>query len=162
MTDTALELAERQIHECPTIRVPLTGVVVGLTEPHEVAEALHDLREVKRQLEDVRALLEAALRLEAQHQGTKTLHLGRLDATITGGTENTYDTELLMEGLRAEGLPEERLTKAVEQIVSYKVNQRILKQLAGANAGYAAAIDAAQMTVDKPWHAYVKPAGGHL
>src|SRR5580765_1053490 len=115
MTDTALELAERQIHECPTIRVPLTGVVVDLTEPHEVAEALHDLREVKRQLEDVRALLEAALRLEAQHQGTKTLHLGQLDAVISGGTRNDYDAELLQQLLRDAGLPEHRLAEAVEE-----------------------------------------------
>ena len=55
MTDTALELATRQIQENPTIRVPLTGVVVDLTEPTEVAQALEDIRGLKRQLDDVRA-----------------------------------------------------------------------------------------------------------
>ena len=67
-----------------------------------------------------------------------------------------------MEGLREEGLPEERLAQAVEQIVSYKVKALVLRQLAAANLGYAAAIDAARMTTEKPWRVYIKPAGGHL
>jgi hypothetical protein len=162
MTDTTLELAERQIHDCPTIRVPLTGVVVDLTEPHEVVQALEDIRAVKIELENVRRLFEGALILESKHQGTKTLHLGNLDAVISGGPTSQFDTELLQEGLRAAGLPEDRLAKAVEQTVSYKPKQLVLKQLAGANPDYAAAIDAARTIVETALRVTVKPAGGHL
>lgn len=158
MSDMALELAAAQLDDTPTIVVPLTGQLIDLTRPLEVAGALHDLRELKRQLDELRALLEGVLRLEAQRQGTKTLHLGSLDAVVSGGSRREYDAEFLAGLLREAGLPEERISEAIVETVSYKVNQLVLKQLAGANADYAAAIELAQTSVEAPWRVTVKGA----
>ena len=153
-----LELVAVQMEETPLIMVPLTGQLLDLTSPLEVAGALRDLRDVKRQLDELRSFLEGVLRLEAQRQGTKTLHLGSLDAVVSGGIRREYDAELLTVLLREAGLPEERISEAIVETVSYKVNQLVLKQLAGANADYAAAIELAQTFVDAPWRVTVKGA----
>jgi hypothetical protein len=156
--DTTLSLVEAQIADTPSIVVPLTGQVVDLTRPVEVAGALQDVREVKRQLDELRSLLEGVLRLEALRQGTKTLHLGPLDAVISGGERSEYDAELLSERLRDAGLPEDRLAEAVVQTVSYKVDQRVLRQLAAANPAYKTAVDKSRTVVDTPWRVSVKGA----
>ncbi len=158
VTDLALELAAAQLDDTPQIVVPLTGQIVDLTRPVEVAGALNDVRDVKRQLDELRALLEGVLRLEAQKQGTKTLHLGSLDAVVSGGTRSEYDAELLAELLRDAGLPEDRISEAIAETVSYKVNQLVLKQLAAANPDYQAAIELAKTTVETPWRVTVKGA----
>ena len=158
MVDVGLELVAAQLDDTPTIVVPITGQVLDLTRPFEVAGALADLRDLKRQLDELRTLLEGVLRLEAQKQGTKTLHLGSLDAVVSGGTRREYDAELLVELLRDAGLPEERIADAVVETVSYRVNQLVLKQLAAANANYAAAIELAETTVEAPWRVSVKGA----
>jgi hypothetical protein len=132
--------------------------VIDLTRPVEVAGALQDVREVKRQLDELRALLEGVLRLEALRQGTKTLHLGPLDAVISGGERSEFDAELLTERLRDAGLPEERIAEAVVQTVSYKVDQRVLRQLAAANPAYRTAVDKSRTVVDTPWRVSVKGA----
>jgi hypothetical protein len=155
---TTLEHVEAQINETPTVVLPFVGTIVDLREPVEVAEALTHVREVKRQLDELRALLEGVLRLEAQKQGTKTLHLGPMDAVVSGGVKPEYDIELLQERLRAAGLPEERLSEAVVETVSYKVNQRVLKHIAGANPDYAVAVEAARTWVESPWYVAVKGA----
>ena len=154
--DRSLELALVQLEESPEIVLPLTGQLVDLTKPLEAANALRDVRDLKRQLDEVRMLLEGVLRLEAARQGTKTLHLGPVDAVISGGPSADYDAELLVDRLRAAGLPNDRIIDAVTVIVSYKVDQRVLRQLASANPGYAAAIDSAKSTVEKPWRVSLK------
>jgi hypothetical protein len=156
--DRSLELALLQLEESPQVVLPLTGQLVDLTHPLEAAQALRDVRDLKRQLDEVRMLLEGVLRLEAARQGTKTLHLGPVDAIVGGGPTADYDAELLQEHLRHAGLPEDRVREAVTEIVSYKVDQRVLRQLAGANPGYAAAIDSAKSTVQKPWRVQIKGA----
>jgi hypothetical protein len=110
-----LELVATQVDETPTVMLPLTGAVVDLTKPVEVARALQDVRDMKRYLDDFRGLLEGVLRLEAQRQGTKTLHLGDVDAVVSGGEKAEYDTELLQELLRAAGLPEERCLRLLSR-----------------------------------------------
>lgn len=157
MSDHALELVAAQVEEEPTLLLPYTGTLVDLREPVEVAQALQDVRELKRRLDELRALLEGVLRLEAQRQGTKTLHLGPVDAVVTGGSKAEYDVELLQKALRAAGLPENRIAQAVVETVTYKVDQRVLRQLTAANPAYGAAIDAARTTVDTPYRVDVKP-----
>ena len=155
---TTLEHVEAQVTETPTVVLPFVGTIVDLREPVEVAEALTHVREVKRQLDELRALLEGVLRLEAQKQGTKTLHLGALDAVISGGPKNEYDPEQLMESLRAAGMPEERIAEVVVQTVTYNVKLLVLKHAAGANPNYAAAEAAARVVVDAPYRVSVKGA----
>ena len=158
VTDLALDLAAAQLDDTPQIVVPLTGQIVDLTRPVEVAGALNDVRDVKRQLDELRALLEGVLRLEAQRQGTKTLHLGALDAVVSGGERSDYDSELLAELLRDAGLPEDRISEAIVETVSYKVNQLVLRQLAGANPDYKAAIELSKQTIPVAWRVTVKGA----
>ncbi len=136
---------------------PFTGALINLREPAEAAQALQDVRDLKRQLDELRALLEGVLRLESERQGTKTLHLDGADAVVSGGRRVDYDAELLQQRLRQAGLPEDRLAKAVVEVVSYKVDARVLRQLAAANREYAAAIEEAKSMVDTPWRVTVKP-----
>jgi len=160
VTDPGLDLVQARLDEDPLFVVPHVGAVVNLHEPAEVARALGDVRDLKRQLDDVRALLEGVLMLEAQRLGTKTLHLDGMDAVVSGGPRAEYDAELLMSRLRACGLPEERVAQAVVQTVTYKPNAAVLRQLAGANQDYRRAIDASRTTVDAPYRVSLKPRGG--
>ncbi len=158
MTD--LELVQQHITEEPTLLLPYTGAIVDLREPAEVAQALSDVRDLKRRLDELRALLEGVLMLESQRVGSKTLHLEGMDAVVSGGPRTEYDAELLMSRLRACGLPEERVAQAVVATVTYKPNAAVLRQLAGANADYRRAIDASRTTVDAPYRVSLKPRGG--
>lgn len=158
MTD--LELVQQHVQEEPTLLLPYTGAIVDLREPAEVARALSDVRDLKRRLDELRALLEGVLMLELQRQGTKTLHLDGVDAVVLGGPRAEYDAELLMSRLRACGLPEERVAQAVVATVTYKPNAAVLRQLAGANDDYRRAIDASRTTVDAPFRVSLKPRGG--
>jgi hypothetical protein len=158
--DRSLELAILQLDDSPEIVLPLTGQLVNLRQPLQTAQALRDVRDLKRQLDEVKMLLEGALRIEAARQGTKTLHLGPVDAVISGGRAADYDAELLQERLRQVGLPEERIAEVVVQTVSYKVNQRVLKHITGANPDYAVAADAARTIIDTPWYVTLKPVRG--
>ena len=136
-----LQLVAVQIDETPLIMVPLTGQLLDLTSPFEVAGALRDVRDVKRQLDELRAFLEGVLRLEAQRQGTKTLHLGALDAVMSGGTRATTTSSCSPSCSTRRDCRRNGLREAIVETVSYKVNQLVLKQLAGANPDYAAAIE---------------------
>jgi hypothetical protein len=160
MSDHGLELVAQHVSEEPTLLLPYTGTIVDLREPAEVAQALADVRDLKRRLDELRALLEGVLRLEAQRVGTKTLHLEGMDAVVSGGPRAEYDAELLMSRLRACGLPEERVAQAVVQTVTYKPNAAVLRQLAAANQDYRRAIDASRTTVDAPYRVSLKPRGG--
>src|SRR5262245_57190944 len=149
----AAEDLERQ----PEIVLPVTGEVINLTQPTHVAQALDQVREWKRRLDDVRAVLVDALRLESERQGTKTLHMDDgVDVVITGGDTIDYDPASLMDALEEAGCPAERIHAACTPTVIHKINRSVLKQLAGANADYRAAIEAAEITVSKPYNAYTK------
>jgi hypothetical protein len=159
---TDLELVAAQVEEEPTLLLPYTGAIVDLREPSEVAQALADVRDLKKRLDELRALLEGVLRLEGQRLGTKTLHVEGMDAVISGGPRAEYDAELLMSRLRAAGLPEERMGQAVVATVTYKPNAAVLRQLAAANPDYRRAIDASRTTVEAPYRVSLKPRGGGL
>lgn len=138
------------------IAVPLIGELVDLDQPNQVALALDAIRDAKRTLDEARQILEQELVDEARRQGTKTLHLHKLDAVITGGHRTEYDAHKLQILLRELGLPETRIAEAVVEIISYKPDGRVLKQLAGANPDYAAAIDACRTTIEVPWRVSIK------
>jgi hypothetical protein len=157
VSDSSLELVRARVDEDPLFVVPHVGAVINLHEPAEVAQALQDVRDLKRQLDDVRALLKGVLRLEAQRVGTKTLHLDGIDAVVSGGPRAEYDAELLMSRLRGCGLPEERVARAVVATVTYKPNAAVLRQLAAANDDYRRAIDASRTVIDAPYYVSVKP-----
>lgn len=140
----------------PHLTVRLLGQVVDLSDPGEVAQCLYDVREAKRQLDEVRQLLEDVLRLESSRQGTKTLHLEGLEARITGGTKPEYDLEQLEQMLREAGLPEQRLNELIVVTISRKLNQSVARQLRGANLAYAHALETCRTDVPAPWRVTVE------
>lgn len=157
-TDDDLQGLDLAIQEQPERLLPLLGQLVDLRDPADVAHALDDVRGAKRQLDEVRALLEQVLRLECQRQGTKTLHFGDVDAIVSGGSRSDYDIERLVAELRAAGLPEDRLAQLVVETVSWKVDQRVARQLAAANPAYRDAIDRCRTTTPAPWRVSVETA----
>jgi hypothetical protein len=136
--------------------IPLTGELVQLDQPRQVALALETVRELKRRLDDARAALEDVLRLESERAGSRTLHLGNLDAVVSGGEKVDYDHVELATQLRAAGLPEPRLAELIVETVSYRVDQRVARSVAAANPDYAAALDRCRRVLPAPWRVTIK------
>lgn len=109
-------------------------------------------RSMKQRLNDVVAQTTAWLVEEARQRGTKTL----ASITVSGGPSIEYDAADLMEALRVAGCPEDRIEQAVVAEITYKVNRAVLRQLAGANPDYRAAIELAERTLEKPYRASVR------
>jgi hypothetical protein len=147
-----------QLQPTPTreIQIPLIGEIVDLDQPNQVAQALEAVRDAKRILDEARSILETALIAEATRQGTKTLHLGKLEITIVGGETVEWDHHRLALALRDAGLPENRIADVVVETVTYKVSAKEAKRIAGANPEYAAIVEACRRTVPAPFRAYIK------
>jgi hypothetical protein len=155
MTDD-LDSVALTIQENHQLFVPLTGELVDLRQPNQVAQALESVRDAKRQLDHARAFLEDTLRLEAQRQGTKTLHLQGCDAVITGGTTTSYDSEQLAVLLHQAGMPLDRISELIVATVTYKVNAHKAKQAAAANPAYKDAIEQTKTVDPAPWRVAIK------
>jgi hypothetical protein len=153
-----LALIAQGVEENPELVMPLTGVIVDLRDPNQVADALDQLTDIRHRLDELRGVLTDALRLEAHLQGTKTLYLDELKAVIHGGERTEYDGHKLALQLRAAGLPEDRVMAAVQEVISYKPDGRVLKQLAGANPEYREIIEACRSVVPAPWRATITRA----
>jgi hypothetical protein len=123
--------------------IPGTGEVIEIADPAVVAYGLERIRELERELGDVKAEFVRAIRAESERQGKRTLYLGERVATVTGGYP-VYDHLRLEDALRDAGLPEQRIREAVVETVTYKPNGNVLRQLRGASDAYASAIDAAR------------------
>ena len=139
--------------------IPMTGEVVPLDQPDQVAVALDDVRRYKRDLDQVRIVLEDALRFESERAGTRTLHLTGMDAVVTGGERVEYDAEELARELSAAGLPPERLGELIVATVSYRVDQRVARSVAASNPRYAAALERCRRVVPAPWRVSIKRGG---
>ena len=136
--------------------VPGTGTVIDLDDPAEVAQALRDVRDLKRQVDEARAVLEAALVAESARQGTKTLRYGSLTASVGPDTELGWDMTVLI-GLLDVGLPQARYDELVTETVEYKVNAAVAKQIEAASPVYAKVVE--QARVRTPRKQYVKVEG---
>jgi hypothetical protein len=151
-------MVELAVQEQPEMMVPFVGELIDLRDPQQVAAGLQHVRDAKNHLDRVRQLLESVLRLEAMRQGTKTLHLGRLDAVVTGGVKVEYDGEELIRLLEAAGMPEDRVLELVVPVVTYKVNATKAKAAAAANPAYAEALGRTRTVVETPWRVSIKPS----
>lgn len=132
-----------------------TGEILPATVGN-AAQVLHAARAMKQQVNEIVAEATAYLVSISEHEGTKTLHADGETITLSGGTSVDYDPSDLRDALEAAGCPEDRINAAVETIITYKVNRAVLRQLAAANADYRAAIELAQLEVEKPYRASVK------
>ncbi len=150
MSETSTDLA---------IIVPVTGQVVNLEDYRECSQALDSIRDIEADLRRIKAELCRAIAFEAERQGTKSLPLpdGR-KAMLSGGVETTYDEQKMEEGLRAAGMPEERIREIVVEEVSYKVRAVEAKRAASANAEYAFVIDGARVELDTPVRVSIRKA----
>jgi hypothetical protein len=152
-----LQDAQALVAHTPLLPMPLTGELIDLREPANVADKLDKLRDLKRQLDGLRELLETVLRLESKRQGTKTLHLeGGLTAVVSGGDRRVYDAEALADDLADAGLPPERVAEAVKAVVEWKVDQRVLNQLAASNPDYGQIIALHQRREEAPWRVSIR------
>ncbi len=137
----------------------LIDVQTGETLPATVQNAgrvISAARDMKGRIGEVIAQATAYLSDEAARQGTKTLRDGGTTVTLSGGLTDEYDPADLMDALREAGCPEDRIDEAVVATVTYKVNKSVLRQLAGANIAYRAAIEEARYQYEKPMRASVK------
>lgn len=138
--------------------LPDTGEIIPFADAGACARALKSLRERKSMLDEVRRELEHALVWHAQQKGTKTLHLGATDVKVTGGKEVEWDITVLIRLLDA-GLPAERYADLVTEVVAYKVNAAVAKQIeASGNPAYARIIGEARREVERPWRVSVAAA----
>ncbi len=135
---------------------PVTGELIPAEDVNGVAEAVKGLRELKAQIADAIADATVILVAESKRQGTKTLALQDVTVEIRGGTETAWDVQELRTNLEALQIPEERLRALIKTEVTYKVDARVAKQLAGANEDYAAVLESAKTTVEKPYYIRVK------
>lgn len=129
--------------------VPGVGEVVNLTDTRQVALALDTVRDLERQLREVKAELTNAIVYASKIEGSKTLHLPGLTATIKSGTSVEYDAEEIETGLREAGMPEERIREIVKETITYSVNATRAKQAAAANEAYATVIETNRREVEK-------------
>lgn len=130
--------------------VPGIGTLVDLNDPEQVAIALDDVRDLEYQFRAIKTDLTRALVHASEVQGTKTLHLPGVTVTIKSGAEYEYDAEEIELGLRAAGMPEDRIREVVKETVSYKVDAVKAKQAEGANPVYGEVIEAGRRKVEKP------------
>ena len=115
------------------------------------------MRRLRRDLDEVRAVFEDALRLVSERVGTRTVRLGEL-TVVSGGKQTEYDPEVGRR-LRAAGLPEARLSELIVETVSYRVDQRVSLSVAASNPRYAAVLERCRRSVPAPWRVAIKRGG---
>ena len=133
-----------------------TGELLEPTTQNAI-RALLAAREMKQHINDVVYDATQWLVEESARLGTKTLPGGHEVVTLTGGSSVDYDPAELRDALTVVGCPASRIDDAVKVEVTYKVDRRVLRQLAAANPEYKRAIEDAEIVVERPYCATVKP-----
>lgn len=144
--------------EITELVVPGLGMLVDLERPNECAFALDDIRNLEWQLRQVKLALTEKLVEHAQIEGSKTLHFPGGSAELRFGTSTEYDAAQIELGLRAAGMPEERLREVVKEKTSYTVAANEAKRCAAANPAYAKVIADHSRTVEQTPSVSVKRA----
>lgn len=139
------------------LAIPGTGQLVSLEDEVECAQALQALRDFEQQVREAKSALTAAIVDRSRILGTKTISLpDGYKVEIRGGPETKYDAAEIEENLRALGMPEQRIREIIVEEVSYKVSAREAKRAATANEEYAAVIEGAKVTEEKPHYVVIK------
>jgi hypothetical protein len=122
------------------IVLPTTGEVIDTAEPRAVADAIHEIELLERELRLVKDHLRGLLVDESGKVGSKTLRWGKREAVIKGGSETIYDADEVERCLLDAGMPAERVAEIVVEKVTIekRVNAREAARAAAANMGYAA------------------------
>lgn len=139
------------------LAIPGTGEVVSLENEVQCVQALAALRNFESQVKEAKGILTQAIVDRSRVLGSKTIYLpDGSKAEIRGGPESVYDVTEIEENLRALGIPEERLREIIIEEVSYKLSVREAKRAAAANEDYAAVIENAQKTEEKPFYVSIR------
>jgi hypothetical protein len=144
------ELAER--HELLDV---LTGEVLPAT-PENAHAILARIAETEAAIRTAKASLTEYVREESERHGTKTFTVPGGKLVLEGGPETVVEGHELAQLLREAGLPEERIAEVVTEEITYKVNRRVLNQMAASNPDYKAAANLVTTTVEKPYRAKAK------
>lgn len=128
------------IQQAPLVPNPVTGEVVPADSPPEkVAAALAEGFMLRDRLQEFTDWLQALLVEKVQEEGTgKTLHLDGWLVTLRGGEETFPDIDLLLDNLRAVGLPDHRVLALVR--VKREINRTELRKVWNGKTAYAQAI----------------------
>jgi hypothetical protein len=136
--------------------VPGTGELFDLSDAAHAADAWLALREVERQITELKEMVRERLLEESNLTGTKTLHFDRTTVELRGGSRAMFDIEGLRDALLDAGLPTDRLDEVIRTRVEYRVDQRETAKLAGANPAYAQAIAKHRSVEPAPWTVIVR------
>lgn len=129
--------------------IPFSGEVVSRDDPGSCARVMFQIKEMERELKELRGILGDAILDESGRVGSKTLHFEEgFTATVSTPTEIHWDLEILAELLEA-GLPPDRYEALVKPEVTYKVDGGIIRSLEGANPVYKEIIDRARQRFPK-------------
>lgn len=142
---------EVEVREREELALPHSGELVDLSDEVAVGVALDEVRRMQAHLQHAVRALSDALAARAAVLGTKSIRLsgGRV-AAIQGGTTKVYDAQEIERGLRALGMPEDRIREIVVEQVTYTVRAVEAKRAAGANPAYADVIEAASSEIERP------------
>lgn len=131
-----------QVREDRTLVLPTTGEVVNLDDESSCALALEQLRQAEQVLGDMKRQLVEAIVARSELLGSRTLDVrGGKKAIVKTSPTVQYDAEEIELGLRAAGMPEDRIRQIVKEEISYRVAATEAKKAAGANAAYREVIE---------------------
>lgn len=137
--------------------VPVSGEIVDLNDESACAAAIQDIREWESRLKEAKSILTAAIVEQARIEGVRSFSYtdGRR-IEVGGGPKVEYDALEIEEGLRALGMPEERIREIVIEEVSYKVSARKAKSAAAANEDYQKVIEGAKKTKNEAYYISIR------
>jgi hypothetical protein len=133
---------------------PFTGELIAAGDVPKLAETIDELRALRQRANDAIAAFTQAVADESRRQGTKTLTADGWTVKLSPDSEPGWDVSVLTE-LLAAGLPEERYHALVTEVVSYKVDANVARQLEGASEVYAEIVGRARSRVPKNPYASV-------
>lgn len=124
-----------------------SGELVDLTDERQIVTVYGEVKELKDQLAEADRRLRAAIAEVAKLRGTKTFYVDGVGKVEVRNSERVeYLADVIEEGLRALGCPEETIREIVVETVVYKVDGNRARRAASANPEYAAVIERARVT----------------
>jgi hypothetical protein len=133
----------------------LTGEQLPATHENAYA-ALSKIAEMEARIRTLKSAITEYVQEETKRLGTKTLNVPGGKVVLEGGPEKQVEGHELAQLLADAGMPQERIKEVVHEEVTYKVDRRVLNQMAASNPDYKAAADLVTSEVEKPFRAKAK------
>ena len=126
--------------------LPHSAELINLEDERQVAAAFREVKELKARIAEADRRLREALAESARVRGTKTFYVdgvGKIE--VKGAEKIEYLPDVIENGLRELGCPEDTIREIVVETVSYKVDGHRAKRAASANPEYAEVIERARV-----------------